>query len=77
MTSDIEECTAVAEEYGLTFKKGDADDLRCVLQEICDDPQRVEQMKKQAADFICGRYNWNDIAARTIELYREALKQKG
>ena len=36
-----------------------------------------EQMKKQAADFICGRYNWNDIAARTIELYREALMQKG
>lgn len=77
VTSDIEECTAVAEEYGLTFKKGDADDLRRVLQEICDYPQRVEQMKKQAADFICGRYNWNDIAAQTIELYREALMQKG
>ena len=77
VTSDIEECTAVAKEYGLTFKKGDADDLRRVLQEICDYPQRVEQMKKQAADFICGRYNWNDIAARTIELYREALTQKG
>lgn len=77
VTSDIEECTAVAKEYGLTFKKGDVDDLRRVLQEICDYPQRVEQMKKQAADFICGRYNWNDIAARTIELYREALMQKG
>ena len=77
VTSDIEECTSVAEDYGLTFKKGDAEDLRRVLQEVCDQPQRVEQMKKQVADFVCSKYNWNDIAARTIEVYRHARKQKG
>lgn len=77
ITSDIEECTSVAEDCGLTFKKGDAEDLQRVLQEICDQPQHVEQMKKQVADFVCSKYNWNDIAARTVEVYRHARKQKG
>lgn len=76
ITSDIEECTSVAEDCGLTFKKGDAEDLLRVLQEVCDQPQRVEQMKKQVADFVCSKYNWNDIAARTVEVYRHARKQK-
>lgn len=76
ITSDIEECTSVAEDCGLTFKKGDAEDLLRVLQEVCDQPQRVEQMKKQVADFVCSKYNWNDIAVRTVEVYRHARKQK-
>ena len=77
ITSDIEECTSVAEDCGLTFKKGDAEDLQRVLQEVCDQPQHVEQMKKQVADFVCSKYNWNDIAARTVEVYRHVRKQKG
>ena len=77
ITSDIEECTSVAEDCGLTFKKGDAEDLQRVLQEVCDQPQHVEQMKRQVADFVCSKYNWNDIAARTVEVYRHARKQKG
>ena len=33
--------------------------------------QKKLQMKKQAADFICEKYNWNDVVKETMELYRE------
>ena len=28
------------------------------------------KMKNQAADFICEKYNWDEVAKETMELYR-------
>lgn len=69
LTSDIPECASVTGEYGLTFRKGDVEHLRDQLQALCDDPNSVEHYKGQAADYICGRYNWADITVRTLQLY--------
>ena len=69
LVSDISECTEVVEDKALIFKKSDVNDLREKLQEACDNPEKVAQMKAQAADFICKKYNWDDVVEKTLELY--------
>ena len=70
LTSDIPECTEVVEDKALIFKKSDVDDLKNCLQDACDHPEKVWDLKKQAADFICERYNWDDVVEETMKLYR-------
>lgn len=69
LVSDISECTEVVEDKALIFKKSDVNDLREKLQEACDNPEKVAQMKAKAADFICKKYNWDDVVEKTLELY--------
>lgn len=70
VTSDIEECAAVMEEYGATFPKGDVSALVETLQRLCDEPQLVDTYKQKAADYITGKYSWDDVTEKTLELYR-------
>ena len=70
VTSDIEECAAVTGDHGLTFPKGDVAALRKLLRELCDDPARVRMYQKTAAEYITGKYSWNDVVTRTLELYQ-------
>ncbi len=70
LTSDIPECAEVVEDKAVTFRKGDTDDLREKLQMLCDNPETVGEYKKGAADFICEKYNWDDVVKQTLELYR-------
>lgn len=69
ITSDIPECTSVLEKVGITFKRGDVQDLRAKLQNICNDSQSVEFFKSRAAEHICNKYNWDDIVDQTLQLY--------
>lgn len=69
LASDIPECASVLGEFGLTFKQGDILDLRNKLQQLCDDPRSVELFREQAADYICNRYNWDDVTKETLQLY--------
>lgn len=69
VSSDIPECADVLGEYGVTFKKSDIDDLRNKLQTLCDDEQRVEYFKSNAAEYICNKYNWDDVTEKTLQLY--------
>lgn len=70
LVSNILECTEVVEDKALIFKKSDVSDLRERLQDACDHPEKVMQMKKQAADFICEKYNWDEVVKETKKLYR-------
>lgn len=70
LVSDIPECAEVVEDKALIFKKSDVEDLREKLQEACDHPEMVMKMKKQAADFICEKYNWDGVVKKTMKLYR-------
>ena len=54
----------------LIFKKSDVEDLREKLQDACDHPEMVMKMKNQAADFICEKYNWDEVVKETMKLYR-------
>ena len=50
------------------------DDLKNCLQDACDHQEKVWELKKQAADFICEKYNWDDVVEETMKLYRERNK---
>ena len=77
LTSDIPECARVTEDCGVTFRKSDANDLRAVLQRLCDEEDTVRNFKERAADFICDRYSWDDVTERTLQLYaRQAPAEK-
>ena len=70
LVSDIPECAEVVEDKALIFKKSDVEDLREKLQDACDHPEMVMKMKNQAADFICEKYNWDEVVKETMKLYR-------
>jgi glycosyltransferase involved in cell wall biosynthesis len=70
LTSDIDECATVMEDYGVTFKKGDILDLSQSLQKLNNDVSIVQKLKSESTQFILGKYNWDDVADKTIELYR-------
>lgn len=69
LVSDIAECVEVVEDKAIVFKKSDVLDLQEKLQEACLNESLVKQYKKQAADFICNQYNWDDVVEETLALY--------
>jgi glycosyltransferase involved in cell wall biosynthesis len=70
LTSDIPECAEVVEDKAVIFKKADVTDLQEQLQKLCNEPEVVQKYKDGASDFICKKYNWDDVVARTLQLYR-------
>ena len=70
LVSDIQECTEVVEDKALIFKKSNVQDLQNKLQEACDRTEKVMELKQQAADYICKKYNWDDVVEETLKLYR-------
>ena len=70
LTSDIPECTEVVEDHGVTFSRGEVSKLAEKLQQLCDEPGTVKEYKETACDFICGKYSWDDVTSRTLELYQ-------
>lgn len=69
LVSDIPECTEAVADKALHFKKGDVDDLAEKLQMLCDNKEIVEKYKNEASDYVCNRYNWDDIVDETLKLY--------
>ncbi len=74
LVSDIEECASVVEDHAFVFQKTNVLDLRDQLQKACDHPEIVQQYQMQAADFICEKYNWDEVVEKTLELYRGKRK---
>lgn len=70
VVSNIDECAEVVEDKAITFRKGCVDELREKLQECCDRPDVVDGYKKEASNFICLKYNWDEVVQKTIRLYR-------
>lgn len=69
LTSDIPECANVVGPHGLTFNRADVADLADRLQRLCNEPTTVAELRDGAADYICGRYDWDEIAEQTVQLY--------
>ena len=70
LVSDIDECASVVEDKAFIFKKSDVADLQSKLQKACDDKEQVQKYKDEAADYICQKYNWDDVVEKTLNLYR-------
>ena len=69
LTSDISECAEVVEDKAVTFRKGNIKDLKKKLERLLIDREAVENYKKEAADFICSKYSWDDVVEKTTNLY--------
>lgn len=69
VTSDIHECKSVIGECGVTFKMGDVGDLKEKLQRLLNDSEAVEKYKSVSSDYVCNRFNWDEVTRRTLELY--------
>ena len=76
LVSDIPECAEVVENKAVVFKKGDVGQLKEKLQYLCTHPAQVEHYKQSAADFICQKYNWDDVVSQTVDLYQRRKVQR-
>lgn len=76
LVSDIEENMEVVREYAVSFRKGDVENLREKLQYLLDHPMVIAQYQGRSADYICSRYNWDDVVKKTLLVYQECSKKK-
>lgn len=73
VTSDIGECVDVTGDSGLSFPRGNTQELRNVLQDLCDHPEKVQACGQKALQVVSSKYTWEDIAQKTQALYRSIL----
>ena len=69
LTSNIPECAEVIEDNGFTFARGSTHDLQKKMQMLLDSPQTVNAMRSRSKDFILGKYSWDEVVNKTLELY--------
>ncbi|GAA0095270.1 glycosyltransferase family 4 protein [Clostridium perfringens] len=72
--SDIPEIADVIEDKGITFRKADIEDLKSKLEFVDSNKEVVEKYERDSSHFICQKYNWEEIALNTIELYKGGEK---
>lgn len=58
-------------ENAVSFEKGNIQDLREKLQTLCEDKEKVSSYKTAASDYICNKYNWDDVVKQTLDIYTE------
>lgn len=73
LVSDICENTEVVEDKAFVFRKSDIKDLRLKLEYMLEHPEVVCAYAEQSTDFICGKYNWDEIVDETVQLYRNVV----
>lgn len=73
LVSDISENTEVVEDKALTFAHGNVKDLREKLEYMLQHPEIVEEYKKHSSEFICRKYNWEEVLEQTLRLYRKVI----
>ena len=69
VTSDVPECADVLAGAGLTFKKGDAVDLRHVLRDVLADSAMASRLGIAARERVNTTYDWDSVVKRTLALY--------
>jgi glycosyltransferase involved in cell wall biosynthesis len=69
VVSDIPECAEVVEDKAAIFSKGNVFELRMTLQELLDKESMTQRYKIGASQYICQKYNWDDMVDRTLLLY--------
>ncbi len=74
LVSDICENTEVVEEQALVFRKGDVKDLQEKMAYMLEHPEVVHACGSRSADFICGKYNWDEVVEETAEVYRKCCR---
>ena len=70
LVSDIEECTNVIHDRGITFHKGDVDDLETKLRYAITHPNAIRMFRYLVSDYICDRFQWDKVVEATLKVYR-------
>ena len=70
LVSDIPECSEVVEDKAVKFIKGNIKSLQNSLQKLLDEQAQVKEYKNITADFVCEKYNWDDVVRQTLLLYK-------
>ena len=77
LVSDIPENLEVIQDdnilCGFTFKCGQAESLESVLFDLIANQDKVQKMKHKSRDLVKRKYNWDDIAEKTENLYKNIL----
>lgn len=71
VVSDISENMEVVEDKAVSFEKGNVNDLKKKICDLINEPDKQRKLKSEAADFILGKYNWNKIVEKTLDVYRK------
>lgn len=69
LVSDIAENMEVVEDKACSFQKGNVMDLKEKLALLLKNEEKAADYGKSASDFICSKYNWEDVLNRTCVLY--------
>lgn len=75
LCSDIPENTLVTEDRAMHFKKSDIRDLTDKLQKLCDSEDLVCKFRDGVDRFILDKYDWNEVASSTLELYQRTVQR--
>ena len=76
LVSDIAENMEVVGGHAASFRKGNVADLRRQLDYLLSHTEEVENYKKDASEFICSKYNWEDVLKKTCVLYKGKKRKK-
>ena len=71
LTSDIDECTEVCEDKALYFEKSNTEDLKSKLSYLLENRDIIDKYRENSAEYITKKYNWDEIAEKTFELYKK------
>ncbi len=69
LVSDIPENRDVACGCGVTFRSGDAEDLRRKLGELLADPEKIADCRQRTQKMLCQGCCWDEVVDRTLALY--------
>lgn len=70
LLSDIPACRETAGDRAVYFPAGDRERLASCLQMFCDDEALIKRYREGISDYVCGKYDWDEITRKTLELYR-------
>lgn len=71
LVSDIEENTQVCGQYGYTFKKSNAEDLKNKLKQFLEDEEIDLDVKAKISKYILDKYNWDSNVNQLLEIYNK------
>ncbi len=77
VSSDIPENLEALEDYGYTFRNRDAGDLRRVLADLIENPQKVHEKKSPALEHVRRNYSWDTVTDQMEALYLSLLGKAG
>ncbi len=76
LTSDIDECSEVLQDKGVTFKKSNVKDLSKILQELLNNKLKVQEFKTNAQKYVLNNYNWDYIVDETLNIYGKGINNE-